>query len=172
MSLAGKSKLSLMLVAATVLLAFSGCTSSVESTRTDQDDLGWMKCEVLLGERYPEFAAVYKAAKIAPEFTELIAETQKGAEFLVFLGTWCGDSRREVPRLLRILDDAGVEHSRVRLYNLDRSKTSRDGLAERWAIERVPTFIVLRRGHEVGRIVERPRSTLEGDLLSLLALPE
>jgi len=160
-----------MLLATAVLLAFSGCTSSSELTRTDQEDLGWISREVLLGARYPEFAAVYKAAVIPPEFTELIAETQKGAEFLVFLGTWCGDSRREVPRFLRILDDAGVEHSHVRLYNLDRSKTSGDGLTERWAIERVPTFIVLRHGREVGRIVERPRSTLEGDVLSLLALP-
>jgi thiol-disulfide isomerase/thioredoxin len=153
------------------LLAIAGCgPAPQEATRAPADDLGWISAETLLGPRYPEFASVYEAAVIAPEFIELITQVEEGAEFLVFLGTWCGDSEREVPRFLRIVQDAGIGDDRVQLYNLDRSKTSPDGLTARWGIERVPTFIILRDGHEVGRIVERPRSTLEGDLLSVLAV--
>ena len=129
-----------------------------------------MSRATLLGSNYPEFREVYHRAEIGPEFIGLISQVSEGAEFLVFLGTWCGDSRREVPRFLRIVQEAGIDEDHVQLYNLDHSKTSPDGLTERWAIERVPTFIVLRNGSEVGRIVERPRSTLEGDLLSILAL--
>jgi thiol-disulfide isomerase/thioredoxin len=158
------------LICASAMLVLLGCAATPESEHEVQDDLGWISQSMLLGDRYPEFAAVYRAAVIAPEFLELITQVQEGAEFLVFIGTWCGDSRREVPRFLRIAKEAGIEESRVRLYNLDRSKTSPDGLTERWAIDRVPTFIILRQGREVGRIVERPRSTLEGDLLSILAI--
>jgi len=151
------------------MLTLLGCSATPEAERPAQGDLGWITASTLLGERYREFAEVYEHAVIAPEFLELIREVQEGADVLVFLGTWCGDSHREVPRFLRIADEAGITRDRIRLYNLDRSKTSPDGLEERWMIERVPTFIVLRQGREVGRIVERPRSTLEGDLLSILA---
>jgi len=151
------------------MLMLLGCSTAPEAERAAQADLGWMAASTLLGEGYPAFAEVYDNAVIAPEFLELIRQVQEDAEVLVFLGTWCGDSRREVPRFLRIADEAGITQDRIRLYNLDRSKTSPDGLSERWMIERVPTFIVLRTGREVGRIVERPRSTLEGDLLLILA---
>ena len=31
----------------------------------------------------------------------------KGISIQLFLGTWCGDSKREVPRLLKLLDETG-----------------------------------------------------------------
>jgi len=34
-----------------------------------------------------------------------------------------------------------------------------------YSIQKVPTFIIYRRGHEVGRIIETPFTTLENDLL-------
>jgi len=165
---AGKSNSALVCVVSLLLVA--GCAPAPqEAMRAGGDDLGWISAETLLSPRYPAFASVYEEAVVAPEFIELITQVEQGAEFLVFLGTWCGDSEREVPRFLRIVQDAGIGEDRVRLYNLDRSKTSPDGLTARWGIERVPTFIILRDGREVGRIVERPRSTLEGDLLTALA---
>ena len=36
----------------------------------------------------------------------------------VFLGTWCGDSRREVPRLLRLLDDVGFPEKNLQIIAL------------------------------------------------------
>ena len=35
-------------------------------------------------------------------------------------------------------------------------------------IKYVPTFIVYRNGKEIGRIVESPQTTLEGDLKNIL----
>lgn len=165
MTLTGKINLAL---AASFLLA--GCARAPEATR-ESSEYGWIEAATLLGPRHPEFAEVYRRAVIGPEFVELIRESAGDAEYLVFVGTWCGDSRREVPRFLRIAEEAGIPPERIRLYNLDRTKTSPDGLTARWEIERVPTFIVLRGGREIGRIVERPRSTLEGDLLMILAAP-
>ena len=158
------------LVASVAVLLVVGCGTTRELEHSQDDDLGWMSSATLLGSSYPEFREVFDRAVIEPEFIGLISQVSEGADFLVFLGTWCGDSRREVPRFLRIVQEAGIDEDHVQLYNLDHSKKSPDGLTERWTIERVPTFIVLRNGSEVGRIVERPRSTLEGDLLSILAL--
>ena len=67
----------------------------------------------------------------------------------MFLGAWCSDSRREVPRFLKIADLAGMDATRIKLYGLDRTKKSSDGLTDRYGIERVPTFIFLRGDKEV-----------------------
>ena len=42
------------------------------------------------------------------------------------------------------------EPSRLHSYALDRKKTSPDGLEQSYGIERVPTFIFLRGGKEIG----------------------
>lgn len=92
---------------------------------------------------------------------------------LVFLGTWCGDSRREVPRFLRILDAADFPSERLKLVGVDRRKEhyKQSPGGEQWGlnIRRVPTFIFLRNGQEIGRIVERPAVSLEQDICDILS---
>lgn len=90
----------------------------------------------------------------------------------VYFGTWCGDSRRQVPRLLRLLDTADFEENRVRLVGLsDRTGEFKQapGRPEKARyVHRTPTIVVLRNGTEVGRIVETPATTLEADLAAIV----
>lgn len=97
-----------------------------------------------------------------------VAAAAEGVRFVVILGTWCGDSKREVPHLFRIADMAGIPDERIELYGVDRSKKGTDGVEERYHLERVPTIVVERQGKEVGRIVEMPVETLEKDLRIIL----
>jgi len=92
----------------------------------------------------------------------------RDVEVLAFVATWCPDSRREVPRFLKILDQAGFGGTHLTLYGLDRTKKDAEGLTVKWQIERVPTFILIRGGHEIGRIVERPSTTLETAMVEML----
>lgn len=119
-----------------------------------------------LGSLYAERSA---AQQIPPEFIGMIRQLHEGVEFLVFLGLWCSDSEREVPRFLKIADDAGIPAERIRFISLDKKKRSPDAEERHYAIERVPTFVMIKGGSEIGRIVEIPRSSLEGDLLMILA---
>jgi len=95
-----------------------------------------------------------------------------GTKFTVFFGTWCGDSRREVPRLLKLFDAMGLDDGRVELVALDRTdealKQSPTGEERGREIYRVPTLIVERDGKEVSRLVEHPVLSLERDLLAIL----
>lgn len=91
------------------------------------------------------------------------------AEVLVFLGTWCGDSKREVPHFFQIMDAAGIDQAQVTIIGLDRTKKDAAGLTDTWQVEYVPTFIVTRDGAEIGRIVERPANSLEADLAAILS---
>jgi len=90
-------------------------------------------------------------------------------EVLIFNATWCPDCRREVPRFFKALDQAGLSALPLTLLGLDRTLRDAEGLAAQWGIKAVPTFIFLRDGAELGRIVERPTSTLEGDIARILA---
>ena len=93
----------------------------------------------------------------------------------IFLGTWCGDSRRELPRMEKIFSEMGIDMSNVLIVTLDRDKISPNGEQEGKDIRYVPTLIVSKDNQEIGRIVESPSSetaTLESDLFEIsLGIP-
>jgi len=90
----------------------------------------------------------------------------------IFMGTWCGDSKREVPRVLKMLDCCGFPPERLQIVMVGNSDSlyKRSPMHEEDGrnIVRVPTFIVEEDGKEQGRIVEFPKLSLEKDLLSIL----
>jgi cyclophilin family peptidyl-prolyl cis-trans isomerase/HEAT repeat protein len=91
----------------------------------------------------------------------------------VYMGTWCADSQREVPRFLRILDDLRAQHGvelPAKFVALDRSKQKPAELIAGKHVEKVATFIYYRGQEELGRIVERTQSpAFEDDLLTIVA---
>ena len=95
-----------------------------------------------------------------------------GKRFMLFMGTWCGDSRREIPRIFKMLDKCGVRQSQIKLVMLDdHDSTYKQSPVHEESglnIHRVPTFIVLDNNKELGRIVESPVVSLEKDLLAIL----
>lgn len=96
-----------------------------------------------------------------------------GRRLTIFMGTWCGDSRREVPRIYKILDYCGIDSSAVQLIMVsaaDSAYKQSPGHEERGRdIFRVPDFIVQDQDRELGRIIESPVISLEKDLLLLAA---
>ncbi|HEV7667815.1 MAG TPA: hypothetical protein VGS22_04780 [Thermoanaerobaculia bacterium] len=110
------------------------------------------------GKASPEAAAVRSLGKVAP-----------GATVTVYLGTWCGDSQREVSRLFRTLDEMGGSFpAAIELIGVDETKREPKALLAGVDLEFVPTIIVRRGGQEVGRIVESSPHGIEVDLLDLL----
>ncbi|WP_046744017.1 tetratricopeptide repeat protein [Kordia zhangzhouensis] len=90
----------------------------------------------------------------------------------IFMGTWCGDSKREVPRFYKILEATGFPQDKLRVIGLnnerDSYKQGPNHEEKGFDIHRVPTFIVFdQKGKEIGRIVEHPVESLEADLLKI-----
>tara|TARA_R110002126_G_scaffold72364_1_gene180851 strand:- start:5049 stop:5636 length:588 start_codon:yes stop_codon:yes gene_type:complete len=85
-----------------------------------------------------------------------------------FMGTWCGDSKRGVPRFYKILEETGFDEDYFELITVGRNKKTPDNLQEGFDLIRVPTFIFFKDGKEVGRFVERPRETMEKDILKIV----
>lgn len=94
----------------------------------------------------------------------------KGITIKAFMGTWCGDSKREVPNFYKILDETGFNQNKLELITVNRSKTAK-GLEKGYNIVRVPTFIFYKNGKEIGRFVEHTvnGATLEHDLLQIVS---
>ena len=87
----------------------------------------------------------------------------------LFMGTWCGDSKREVPRFVKILEEAAFDLAKLRVICLDAGFQNYKQAPEREEagqnIHRVPTFIFHDEEQvEIGRIVEEPVVSLESDL--------
>jgi thiol-disulfide isomerase/thioredoxin len=93
--------------------------------------------------------------------------------FVLFLGTWCGDSKREVPRLYKIFDYCGIQPEQIKLVMVSNHDTaykqSPTHEEQGKNILRVPTLLVLENGNEINRFVEYPVESLEKDLLHMLS---
>ncbi len=113
----------------------------------------------------------------------VLAELQEhihDAEIRVVLGTWCSDSSREIPRLWKILEEVGYPIDDVEMLAVGSSRFTLEmgistevlGWSNRtkrfYGIELVATIIISRDGEEIGRIVEKPIKSVEGDLLAIL----
>ena len=96
----------------------------------------------------------------------------KNKKFEIFMGTWCGDSRREVPRMFKILAFAGVRPGQIKMIMLDDHDSTykqSPGHEEKGkSIHRVPDLIVYNGKKEMNRIVEYPVVSLEKDLLAIV----
>ncbi len=87
----------------------------------------------------------------------------------IIFGTWCSDSRRELPRFYKIVDSANIPQNIISLTAVDTKKFSRDKNIDGISFKRIPTFIFYKSNKEAGRITERPEKSLEEDMLNILS---
>lgn len=101
-----------------------------------------------------------------------VARKLKKYEITVFMGTWCGDSKREVPRFYKILEASNFPKEQFIMVTVDNTKEnykkSPGGEEKGLNIIKVPTFIFYKEGKEVNRIVESPIESLEKDIALIL----
>ena len=96
----------------------------------------------------------------------------KNVEVDIYLGTWCGDSKKWVPKFVKLWDELGLNRSQLKfiaLYDFTDGKYKQgpNGEEKNKDIHRVPTFIVKRNSKEIARIVESPNNDLETDLAQI-----
>ena len=119
----------------------------------------------ILFKQYPIFKSKYKSYEVNTMYDLSII---RDMDFVIMFGTWCHDSKREVPRMLRNLDSAGVTTEQISLIGVDTNKEEPKGQEKTYNLRNTPTLILLKNGEEVGRIIERPNVSLEADLINLM----
>ena len=118
-------------------------------------------------ERHKVFKRNYDAYEVTAGIDGLPADLK----VKILFGTWCHDSEREVPRMLKLLEASGVKQANISLIALDIRKEEPEGRAKAFGVKYTPTFIFFAGGRELGRIIERPVDNLTQDVMTLLYAP-
>lgn len=103
----------------------------------------------------------------------LLKNDLKDYTIKVFYGTWCGDSRKELPRFYKVIDQANYNKNKIEfiaVHNIKEQYKQAPNREEKGLnIHRVPAFIFYKNGKEVNRIVEHPKETFERDILKIIS---
>jgi len=144
----------LIYIAALLFSALTFADTAPYSGEISRDDL--LKDYSSFSEEYDEYS---------PSEEELTTiKALQGKQVLVFLGTWCHDSKREVPRFLKLLDTAKVQLGSLKLVAVGYDKLDPAGLAKQYDLMYTPTIIVLDGEKELSRMIEKPKQSLAVDL--------
>lgn len=115
----------------------------------------------------------YNNYQVDSTTTQSFKEKTADIEILTFAATWCGDTQQNLPRFLKVAEKAGLPNAKLKFVMVDnaqkRYKQSPAHEETGWNIFRVPTFIILKNGVEIGRIIERPVESLEKDLSKIIS---
>ncbi|HZW78339.1 MAG TPA: thioredoxin family protein [Flavobacteriaceae bacterium] len=115
------------------------------------------------------FGPKYETYTPDPQVITELKPLIKDIDIVVFMGTWCEDSHRDIPDLYRVLDELEYDESRLTMYAVSDDKSEPAGLVKEYHIIQVPTIIFYKNGKEINRIVEYSIRTLEQDMLDILS---
>lgn len=165
-------------VAALTIFALQSCepqkvivNRQVESQKDGQMLLGTQTKDQFAKEPFSAWYSTEHDSYQIDEATtaELKKEKLSTYQIVTVLGTWCEDSHREFPRLMKILEAADYPENKLTIIAVNRKKEAPNGEEGIYNIQKVPTIIVKKYGKELGRIVEFPKSGfLERDLLDII----
>jgi hypothetical protein len=150
-----------------IIILISGCGSSSSVNQPEAPILtGKITRNMLENDQYSWFKLGYDSFN--PDTAVLVKIKEKIDNFnvLIYMGTWCSDSKREVPKFFKITDK--IIFTKIDIIGLDKKKKSPEGSEANYKIEKVPTFIFLNNSKEIGRIIESPQKTLEEDILNII----
>jgi len=160
------------------LLAFQiGTSQEINQTKIDARGnemlLGKINKKGLISPNYEVwFNQQHKAYEVNSKIIKSIKSELTKYKITLFMATWCGDSRREVPRFYKILEKADYPMDQLTVVALDHEKEqykkSPGGEEKGLNILKVPTFIFYKEGKAVNRIVESPILSLEEDMHAII----
>lgn len=163
-----KKMLALLIIISLILNSCASKRYSVIERNNLKIVIGEFPIQLLENENFKWYSDGY--AKYVVEDAEsfnVIKSKANMFDVLIFIGTWCPDSREHFPKFVKIMDEAGVSRKHIKVIGLDRDKKLK-GLTDKYNITRVPTFIFFQNGKEIGRIVEHPQGTLIKHIAKIL----
>ncbi|WP_205501936.1 thioredoxin family protein [Rufibacter psychrotolerans] len=114
------------------------------------------------------FHPTYQRYTPNPKIMEQLEPLLEGVTIKAYIGSWCLDSQRDLPRFIKIMDQARIPHSRFQLISLREDKSGLTGSEKTDSVTAVPTFILYKNGKEMGRIVETAYPTMEMNMVTIL----
>lgn len=159
------------------VLLLVGCTAAINEETVNYEGetilVGTADWNGLTQGIYGEwFIPEYQSYTVYSDPLVGMQEKVSDVQIKLFLGTWCDDSKFQVPQFVKILDYLKFDHGQLEIIALerleDKALVSPEGREEQYDIHFVPTFVFERNGEEIGRITEFPEVSLEVDMAGFL----
>mgnify|MGYP003668457966 CR=1 FL=1 len=153
-----------------LFLASIASTSSQTKQSRNPNLIGPINKSDLLNHKFKvSFEPNYKNYTPDEKVLKKIKKNLKGVTIISFVGSWCHDSKRVIPRFYKTMEaiDFDLEKN-YKMIGITRGKKTPDNLQEGYDIKHTPTLIFYKKGKEIGRFVEHARETLEKDILKIL----
>ncbi len=149
------------------------CNSSINKKKSGPEEytdiIGVFERKELSNNPHAEwFNQNYSDYNLDKETLNKLKPLFKDIEITVFMGTWCSDSRKEIPVFFKLIDKLRINENSIELIGMTLEKTTPDSLELGQNLINVPTFIFKKDGKEINRIVEFPLETIEKDILEIL----
>ncbi len=135
------------------------CSANEKIESMNEHHLGNIKIEKLFS-KYPIFKTGYD--NFIPSNLSILKNDD--INIVIFFGTWCHDSKRELPRALKIFNEMGINKENIELIAVGIDKKEPQGIASELNLTYTPTLIFFRGSKEIGRIIEKPVISLEKDI--------
>ena len=161
-----------VLFPAIITVVLLGCSSSpkVAVRPNEHMEIGWTPRTIFQSPSYAAwFDTGYGHYQLQNESVSRLRHMTDSVDILIVYGTWCSDSRRELPRFWKLMDSAGFPADHITMIAIDRAMQLPAGVKQEYSITNVPTFMIKFRGVEIGRIVESPKSSIEEDITGWLS---
>ncbi|MBU2445663.1 MAG: thioredoxin family protein [Bacteroidetes bacterium] len=159
-----------------IMIGIIGCSSAqvVNNITVDERSgkpmlIGLCTSEILIADTSFSWWFESEYDNYEPEDSSIKEINLKDVQIVIVMGTWCGDTRKQLPRFLKILDQVSFDLKNLTMYAVDRKKKAEGIDIDYYVIERVPTFIFYKNDSELGRIIETPKASLEADMIEILS---
>ena len=150
---------------ALLLLIFNSCNESLNYNLTD----GEIDKDYLFNSKNTKwFPKNYDSYKSDIFLSENNFDNIDNFIIELYMGITCHDSEREIPRLIKILDEINFPDNQLNIFLLKRDKTSDYEYEKGKNITNTPTIIFYKDSIEINRIVEFPIETLERDIYKII----
>jgi thiol-disulfide isomerase/thioredoxin len=152
--------------------AYSSVPMEVETLIGEEGEtviLGYMnRANLNTDEFMAWFQLEYDRLNLPAGWIEEHKPLAKDLQFKLFLGTWCGDTQRELGGMFKLLDALGVTEDQLEMYAISEAKDSPLGYEKEYDILNIPTLIFFENGKENNRIVEFPVESMLEDFSKIL----
>ena len=141
-----------------------------EKSNINGNLIGYLKKSDFLNRKHKNwFSKNYDNYTPDPKIVQKIKKKLNNISIKSFIGSWCHDSKRELPRFYKIMELAGFNlENDFKMIGITIGKKTPTNLQKGFAINHTPTFIFFRDGKEIGRFVEHSKKTIEKDILKIL----
>jgi hypothetical protein len=114
----------------------------------------------------------YALKRAKQHWLDSLRTLRDSVDVTLFLGTWCSDSRKQVPRFFALQGYMPIR--KVEVIAVDTTKKDAKGLYRELRLDSVPTFLFYKHQVLIGRLNVKPpkKKRLEQQLYTILRRAE